>query len=272
AAGYRAVAPDMRGYGATDAPDSVAEYDIVHTSDDMVGILDALGEDSAVMVGHDWGSIVAWNTVMRYPDRFTGLIAMSVPYGGRSSVSPMAAWRQAFGDNFYYILYHNEAGGVAEAEYDSDPRGILSRLYLSPTSPRETPTITDPKRAAGGWIGRLGAPRGLPDWLSQQDLDYVVSQFEQAGFRGGVNYYRNFQRNWELAADLPQRVTVPTLFIAGERDIVIAGASADQLTASMSRVVDDLRGVVLIPEIGHWVQQEAPRRTNELMLEFLDEL
>ncbi|MDA1372863.1 MAG: alpha/beta hydrolase [Proteobacteria bacterium] len=270
AAGYRVVAPDMRGYGETDKPAAVNDYDTVHTAGDMVGILDALGEETAIMVGHDWGSLVAWNTVLMYPDRFSALIAMSVPYGGRAAQSPLASWKAAFGDNFYYILYHNEAGGVAEAEYDSDPRGLISRLYLSPQSPREAPTITDPKRSAGGWIGRLGAPIGLPDWLTQQDLDYVVGQFEMAGFRGGVNYYRNFHRNWEITEHLDGvKVAVPTLFIAGERDVVIAGASKEALTNSMSRVVDDLRGVILIPEIGHWVQQEAPEATNAAMLEFL---
>lgn len=270
AAGYRVVAPMMRGYGDTDAPANVDEYDIVHLAGDMVGVLDALEEETAIMVGHDWGALVAWNSVLLHPDRFTALIAMSVPYGGRGSQSPMTAWRQAFGDNFYYILYHNEPGGVAEAEYDADPRGLLSRLYLSPTSPREAPTITDPKRSAGGWIGRLGAPKGLPDWLTQEDLDYIVAQFEQSGFRGGINYYRNFHRNWEITEHLANaKITVPTLFIAGTRDIVIAGATQEQLTGSMSRVVDDLRGVVLIPDIGHWVQQEAPSATNAAMLEFL---
>ena len=162
---------------------------------------------------------------------------------------------------------------MAEAEYDSDPGGLISRLYLSPTSPRAAPTITDPLRSAGGWIGRLGAPLGLPDWLSQEDLDYVVGQLDQAGFRGGVNYYRNFHRNWEISLEYESdRVTVPTVFIAGSRDVVIGGASAEQLTAMMSRVTDDLRGVVLIPGIGHWVQQEAPEETNAAMLEFLDGL
>ena len=272
-AGYRAVAPDMRGYGGTDAPPAVEDYDIIDLTDDMVGILDALGEETAVMVGHDWGALVAWNAVIRYPARFDGLIAMSVPYGGTAPRSPMEGWREAFGENFFYILYHNEPGGVAEADYDSDPRGIISRLYLSPDSPREAPTVTDPHRSAGGWIGRLGAPTGLPDWLSQEDLDYIVGEFEQTGFRGGVNYYRNFHRNWEISREYESdRVTVPTLFVAGARDMVIGGASAEQLTASMSRVTDDLRGVVLIPEIGHWVQQEAPEETNATMLEFLSGL
>lgn len=269
-AGYRVVAPDMRGYGETDAPADVDDYDIVHLAADMVGVLDALGEETAIMVGHDWGSIVAWNSVLLHPDRFTALIAMSVPYGGRAAQSPLESWKAAFEDNFYYILYHNEPDGVAEAEYDSDPRGLLSRLYLSPRSPRAAVVNTDPKRASGGWIDRLGAPLGLPDWLTQDDLDYVVSQFENAGFRGGVNYYRNFHRNWEITEHLEGvKVEVPTLFIAGERDVVIAGAQQEQLTRSMSRVVNDLRGVVLIPEIGHWVQQEAPEATNAAMLEFL---
>lgn len=272
-AGYRVVAPDMRGYGATDAPAAVDDYDINALSADMLGILDALNEPSAIMIGHDWGAIVAWQTVLRYPDRFPALIAMSVPYTGRSTRSPMDMWRESFGDNFYYILYHNEAGGVAEAEYDADPEGLLSRLYLSPDSPRQAPRITDRHRSAGGWIGRLGAPLGLPDWLSQADLDYFVSQFRQAGFRGGVNYYRNFHRNWEIANEFgEQEIRVPTLFIAGSQDIVINGASAEQLTAAMSRVVSDLRRVELIPDIGHWVQQEAPERSNELILEFLSEL
>ena len=272
-AGYRVVAPDMRGYGETDAPSNVDDYDIVHLAGDMVGILDALDEEKAIMVGHDWGAIVAWHSVLLHPERFSSLIAMSVPYSGRPKQSLMEGWKATYGDNFFYILYHNEPGGIAEAEYDSDPRGILSRLYLSPKSPREAPTITNRSRSAGGWIGRLGAPKGLPSWLTEEDLDYIVSQFENAGFRGGINYYRNFQRNWEITENLQDvKVKVPTLFIAGEKDMVIAHATAEDLTRGMNRAVDDLRGVVLIPDIGHWVQQEAPEQTNVAMLKFLKEL
>jgi pimeloyl-ACP methyl ester carboxylesterase len=270
AAGYRVVAPDMRGYGESDKPDNVDDYDIYHLADDMVGILDALGEEQAIMVGHDWGSIVAWHSVLIHPERFSALVAMSVPYGGRAPQSPMVGWQNTFKDNFYYILYHNEPDGAAEAEYDSDPMRLISRLYSSPDSPREAPEITDPSRSAGGFIGRLGAPISLPVWLGQEDLNYVVGQFEKSGFRGGVNYYRNFGRNWDITEELTNtRVTVPTLFIAGEKDVVIAGASKEQLSGAMSRVVDNLHDVLLIPEIGHWVQQEAPEETNQAMSEFL---
>ena len=260
----------MRGYGKTDAPEDVDSYDIVHLAADMAGILDALDIEKATMVGHDWGAIVAANAVLMHPDRFNGLILMSVPYGGRGPQSMMDTWTAQYGDNFFYILYHNEEGGVAEAEYDSDPRGILSRLYLSPDSPREAPTVTDPKRSAGGWIPRLGAVKGLPDWLTQDELDYMVSTFEKSGFRGGVNYYRNFHRNWEITEHLDGvKIGVPTIFIAGSEDIVIRGATAPMLKMMMSQGVEELRDVVLVPEMGHWIQQEAPEATNEAMLEFL---
>jgi pimeloyl-ACP methyl ester carboxylesterase len=271
-AGYRVAAPDMRGYGATDAPENVEDYNILELTADMAGLVDALGEEKAIIVGHDWGSIVAWHSVLLHPDKFSALVAMSVPYSGRPAQSPLLGWQQSFGDNFYYILYHQEPG-VAETEYNANPEGLLSRLYLSPDSPRHPPVITSPLRSAGGWIGRMGAPMGLPDWLTQQDLDYFVSQFRMAGFRGGINYYRNFHRNWELTPQLENaHVTVPTLFIAGEKDVVIGRATQPQLQGAMSRVVDDLRGVVLLPEAGHWIQQEKPEETNAAILQFLRSL
>lgn len=271
-AGFHAVAPDLRGYGKSDAPEAVEDYDIVHLTADAVGILDALGEETAVVVGHDWGALVAWNCVLLHPERFRALIAMSVPYGGRPPESPIDTWKRTFGDNFFYILYFQEPG-AAEAEFDADPRGILSRLYLSPDSPREKPEVTDPKRSAGGWIPRLGAPKESPDWFTDEDLDYYVEQFTDAGFRGGINFYRNFDRNWKITPQLDGvQVKQPVLFIAGEKDIVIRGAGVEQLTALMGRATEDLRGVKLFPDAGHWVQQERPQETNAAMIEFLKSL
>jgi len=271
-AGYHAVAPDMRGYGKTDKPINIEDYDITHLTGDLVGIVDAMGEEQAILISHDWGSIVSWQAMLLHPSRFSALAAMSVPYSGRSPVSPIDAMRRAYKDNFFYILYFQE-WNVAEREFDADPRGVLSRLYTSPDTPLETPEITDPKRGAGGWIPRRGAPKELPDWLTQEDLDYYVNEFTEAGFRGGINYYRNFHRNWEITPQLAGvKIEAPVTFIAGEKDVVIGGRSAEQLTAGMQRAVTDLRGVTLIPETGHWVQQERPAETNAAIMKFLESL
>ena len=276
-AGYRAIAPDMRGYGGSDAPPHSEDYDIRHLCADLDGLVSAYGEEQAVLVGHDWGAVAGWMCALLTPDRYRAVVNMSVPYGGRAQRSPLETWKETYGDNFFYILYFQEIGedgaGVAEAEFDADPRAILSRLYTSPDTPREAPAVTDPLRAAGGWIPRLGAPTELPPWLSQQDLDYYVSQFEQAGFRGGISYYRNFHRNWEITPELDGAlVPQPALFIAGERDGVIGGADQEQLEALHARGVADLRGVHLIEGAGHWVQQEEPEQVNALLIEFLGSL
>jgi pimeloyl-ACP methyl ester carboxylesterase len=274
AAGYRVVAPDMRGYGGSDRPDAVEAYDIHQLSGDLVGLLDAMGRKTAIIAGHDWGAAVAWNSVLLHPDRFTALAAMSVPYGGRGAVRPTDGMRQANGENFFYMLYHQELDangrGVADAEYDADPRGLLLRLYGSTNTPLNPPTVTDPKRAAGGWIPRLGEPKQLPAWLSEAELAYFVEEFRRAGFRGGVNYYRNIDRNWETTPQLTgAKIAMPVMFVAGAQDLVIRGASAEQLTAMMSRTASDLRSVTVVPGAGHWIQQEKPEEVNALLMAFL---
>jgi pimeloyl-ACP methyl ester carboxylesterase len=269
AAGYHVVAPDMRGYGASDKPANIEDYNIRELSADLVGLLDAMNEKTATLVGHDWGAIVAWNSMLLHPDRFTALAAMSVPFSGRPDASPLDSMKRSYGDNFYYILYFQEPG-VAEAEFDADPKAILSRLYSVTGAPLDPPQVTDPKASAGGWIPRLGAPRELPPWLSSADLEYFVEEFKNAGFRGGINYYRNFHRNWEITPELSgKRISAPVMFLAGQDDIVIRGAKPENLKAQISRVADDLRSVTVIPNSGHWIQQERPEEVNARLLEFL---
>ena len=273
AAGYHAVAPDMRGYGGTDAPAAVEDYDIFHLCGDLVGLIEALGEEQAVLVAHDWGAVVARDCVRLEPDHFSAVVNMSVPFGGPGPTAPIENMQRQYGDNFYYILYFQEldadGNGVADAEFDADPRGILSGLYLTGAT-RRPPEVTDPLRAAGGWIPRLGVPTDFPAWISADELDYYAEEFTRAGFRGGINYYRNFQRNWELTPELRgEPVSQPAMFIAGENDSVIGGATQDALAARLSQAATDPRGVHLIPGAGHWVQQQEPQEVNRLLLEFL---
>ncbi|MEE2776200.1 MAG: alpha/beta hydrolase [Acidobacteriota bacterium] len=277
AAGYRAVAPDMRGYGSTSAPREIEAYDTPTLCRDLIGLIDHYGEEQAVLVGHDWGAAVVWNCSLIEAARVRGVAALSVPYGGRGETHPIESMKEGFGENFFYMLYFQEldedGNGIADAEFGADPRTLLKSLYTSPDTLREPPTITDPLRSAGGWIGRLGMPTEFPPWFSQVDLDYYVGEFERAGFRGGINYYRNIGRSWELTPELAgARVTPPALFIAGEQDGVIGGATKEQLEASLGAVADDLRGVHLIPATGHWVQQEKGSETNDLLISFLTSL
>ncbi len=268
-AGYRVLAPDMRGYGGSDAPNSVDAYTIQKLTQDIVNVIESSDERQATLVGHDWGALVAWHSVLMYPDYFNGLAALSFPYSPRGSESIIDRLKAAHGETFHYFLYFQE-DGVAEAEFDADPRGILERLYASPETPRAAPTVTDPLLSAGGFIPRLGKPLERPAWMTEADLDHYVEQFEKSGFRGGINYYRNMHRNWETTPELADAtIDIPVMFLAGAKDIVIAGANEEQLRAGMEITAKDLRAVTVVPEAGHWIQQERPEIVNDALLSFL---
>lgn len=272
AAGYRGIAPDMPGYGGTDSLPAIDDYNIKTIASHVVGVLDALGIAQAILVGHDWGAAIAWGTIQLYPERFSALVNMSVPYRPHAPAPPMQILKRRFGDRFFYQLYFQKPG-VAEAEFDADPRAILSRLYCSPNTFRMKPVVEDKDYRAGGWIPRLGEPKELPAWITPVDIDYYVEEFSRKGFHGGINYYRNIDRNWELLAPFAQKpITQPVLFIAGDKDMVIGGASAEDLKSSMAAMVPNLKDVVLFPGIGHWVQQEAATETNEALLSFIKAL
>ena len=270
-AGYHAIAPDMRGFGGTDAPLSVQDYDIHHLVADMVGIVDKAAADQAVIVGHDWGSVVAWHSALLHPERFRAVVAMSVPHFGRPQAPPTQIWKQRHGDDFYYILYHQQPGR-AEAEYDANPEGLLRMLYASPDSPRSAATITNAHKDAGGWIGRWGQPLTLPDWISEAELAVYVNEFRAAGFRGGLNWYRNFDRNWELMKGVDEVIRVPALFIVGDRDLVVAGMDQETIEKRMRPLVPDLSAIIWLKGAGHWIQQERPEECNQALLKFLAQL
>ncbi len=266
AAGYHAVAPDVRGYGRSDAPESIERYSMRNLVDDAVGLLDALGVDRAVVVGHDWGAPMAWHCALLYPNRFAAVVALSVPYLPRSgTVPPTQALKRVFADSFFYILHFQEPG-VAEAELEADVRRAM-RLTLyawSGDAPTGAAYPTKPKDAK--LFDAMPEPGPLPPWLTEGDLDYYVGEFERTGFRGGLNRYRNMDRDWEELAQLQDaKVRQPALFIAGDRDPVLSFTRIDGLKTH----VPDLRKTVLLPGCGHWTQQERPSEVNRELIEFL---
>ena len=266
-AGFHAVAPDQRGYGQTDKPQDIAQYTQLHMVGDIVGLLDALGEETATIVGHDWGAPVAWNSALLRPDRFTRVVGMSVPYTPRGDFQPTLGLRAAFGENFFYILYFQEPG-VAEAELEADVNLTMRSLLFSASGDMPRPDVPPPPRpaATAKFLDGVVNPETLPAWLSQADVDFFVNEFKSSGFRGGLNWYRNMDRNWDMmGAWRNAKVTVPALFITGEKDVVRSFAPEDTIRQN----VPNLKDLVIVPGAGHWVQQERPAEVNAALIKFL---
>lgn len=267
-AGFRAVAPDMRGYGASECPAAVDQYTLLHLVGDMVGLLDALEAPSAVIAGHDWGAPVAWHAALLRPDRFRAVIALSVPFRPRGAKRPTSVMPQS-ADAVFYQLYFQEPG-VAEAELARDVRRTLRMLFRTPG--REVPQKATMVPRGGGWLTAMPEPGPLPGWLTAADLEFYAQQYERTGFSGGLNWYRNIDRNWELLAPWHHaRVEVPALYVAGERDLVLSFPGGKEMVANLKNFVPQLRRTLIIPECGHWTQQEKPEEVNEALISFLRE-
>jgi pimeloyl-ACP methyl ester carboxylesterase len=269
AAGFHAVAPDMRGYGRSGRPEAVDQYTLLHLVGDMVGLLDALGAGQAVIAGHDWGAAVAWHAALLRPDRFRAVIGLSVPFRPRGPVAPTSVMPRREDAMFYQLYFQHP--GEAEAELERDVRQTFVKMLgnVPRGAPPSGPVGMVPR--SGGFLTRIPSPAALPAWLSEGDIDFYVGEFERTGFRGGLNWYRNIDRNWELLAPFAgTKVTVPALYMAGDRDLVVA--FMDQAVANLANDVPQLRGKVMLSDCGHWTQQERASEVNAAMIEFLHEL
>lgn len=264
-AGYHVLAPDQRGYGGSSRPAEITAYDVAALTGDLVGLLDDVGAERAVWVGHDWGAPVAWGAAQLHPDRVLGVAGLSVPPVPRSQVPPTSAFRGIFGENFFYMLYFQQPG-VADAELDSDPALTIRRMMggLRPPDAETAARMAAP--GPMGFIERLPEPDALPDWISTDELAHYTAEFTRSGFTGGLNWYRNLDRNWEILAD-PAATTIdmPALFIAGTADPVLAFTRRDRTTELVTGPYRE----VLLDDAGHWLQQERPAEVNAALLEFI---
>jgi pimeloyl-ACP methyl ester carboxylesterase len=269
AAGYHVLAPDQRGYGRTTRPTDIAAYNIAELSADLIGLLDDVGADKAVFIGHDWGSPVVWSSAQLHPDRVAAVVGMSVPPVPRSQIPPTKAFRAIFGDNFFYMLYFQEPG-PADVELGGDPRRTITRMLNGLTrSDDPAAALRMIKPGPAGFIDRLPEADVLPDWITASEVDHYVAEFTRTGFTGGLNWYRNLDRNWELMADPPATtIAVPAMFIGGTADPVLSFMRTDRAP----EVVTGRYREVLIEDAGHWLQQEKPEQVNELLLDFLSSL
>jgi len=278
AAGFHAVAPDMRGYGKSDAPEAIDQYTIFHLVGDLVGLLDALEAPTAVIVGHDWGANIAWQAARLRPDRFRAVVALSVPFRPRGPVRPTSVMPQTADAQFYQLYF--QSPGVAEAELERDPRATVRNMLYGASGDGAAARAAAASSGAspnlgmvpkgGGFLRGSGAPATLPAWLSEADIDFYAGEFKRSGFRGGLNYYRNIDRNWELTAAFADvKVTIPALYVAGDRDMVVSFPGTDQLLANLKQFVPALRNIQMLPGCGHWTQQERPGEVSAAIIDFV---
>jgi pimeloyl-ACP methyl ester carboxylesterase len=269
-AGFHAVAPDQRGYCRSDRPEAIGSYTLLHLVGDVIGLMDALGEESAVVVGHDWGAPVAWHTALMRPDRVRGVAALSVPYRPRPPGPPLRLLRDAVGEGFYQLYFQEP--GVADAELSWNTRSTFRRFLFSGSGEGSLAQAGAEAvvPAGGGFLDIMSEPEVLPDWLHEADIDVFVEEFERSGFTGGLNWYRNIDRNWELtAAWRAAMVEPPALFVTGDHDLTVHFPGARRGIEGMARWVANLRQSLMLPRCGHWTQQERPAEVNAALLEFL---
>jgi pimeloyl-ACP methyl ester carboxylesterase len=244
-AGYRVLAPDQRGYGGSSRPGAVEDYDIHALTGDLVGLLDDVGVDRAVFIGHDWGAMVVWHTALLHPDRVRAVAGLSVPPIPRARTRPTERWREKFGDDFYMLRFQEP--GVADAEMEYDVAATMRGMFA----------------------GLVEGDAPLPDWITGDEFDFYVTEFSRTGFTGALNWYRNYDRNWESTPQLADaKITAPALFVGGTADPV--GPTMNPARARELAVGPYTEK--WIAGAGHWVQQERADEVNRILLAFLTEV
>jgi pimeloyl-ACP methyl ester carboxylesterase len=274
-AGFTACAIDVRGYGGSDKPEAVTDYDMEHMIDDVLGVVETLSPDRrAILIGHDWGAPIVWNTALARPDRVRAVCGLSVPYAG----VPLKPFTEVFDElytkknRFFYQAYF-QAADVAEEEAQRDVRDYLRKFYYALCGDAPDGTWPRNKTADATLLQGLVDPDPFPAWLGDDDLEYYVDEFEKSGFRGPINRYRNHVRDFAYLQQFKGRkIEQPALFIGGSRDLVLTSAGRVDFLARMRAEIPDLRGADILEGCGHWTQQERPDDVNERVLAWLQSL
>lgn len=268
--GYRAVAPDMRGYGRSDAPTGVASYTNEKAALDLIGLLDDMDEGEAVFVGLDFGAALVWELCLRHPDRVRAAVVFNNPFVGRGKRRPSELWARIAEKHFLHLHYFQELG-PADSELNERPRDFLSSIYYALSGDYHYLDIWSHPTSGNGYLDVL--PKGPPlpwRWMAQDEFDVFAEEFTRTGFTGGLNWYRALDLNWELTEPFNDaNVEVPVFFLYGERDCDMEGFSGSDPIGTMKSRVPDLREVAMVPGAGHLVQMEKPDDVNRLLTRFL---
>ena len=275
-AGYHAIAPDLRGYGLSDSPVEFHRYTILDIMSDLIGLLDALNIRQVAVIGNDWGANIAWQCVQIRPDRFHAIVALGVPFMARAPLMPSHLFPQN-DQTWFYTIYFSQPL-LAAQELEQDISTSLKKIYFWASSegshnPEASHNPFSMLSKQDGLLGSLPLPDNRPKWLTQEDFEVFVNSFKKSGFSGGLNYYRNLDQNWEQQGAFHDlKIKVPALYLVGEHDTGLAMPGMQQIIAEMPKFIANLQGSHIIPNSGHWLQQEAPDQVNQKMIDFLHSL
>ena len=264
-AGFRAIAPDQRGYGRTTAPPNVADYRISKLIDDVHGLLDALELETAVFIGHDWGALLLWQMAMLAPERMEKLVALNIPHFAQPPVDPIAIFRERFGDDFYIVNFQDS--DEADRVFAADPAHFINRMMRKNMITREQYEKLPPEYQVINLLRATRAAEASGDaLLTESELEYYAAGFTRSGFTGPINWYRNWTQNWKQLRGIDPQIRIPTLFIGAANDVIVG----PQHIEGMKPLIDDLT-VHVLDDCGHWTQQERPEQVNQLILDWLVE-
>ncbi|EFJ13514.1 hypothetical protein SELMODRAFT_181715 [Selaginella moellendorffii] len=268
AAGYRVVAPDLRGFGQTDAPHGMEKYTSLHIVGDLVGLLDALGEEKVFVAGHDWGAIIAWDVCLFRPDRVKALVALSVPYSPRNPKHSFSqSLKRVLGEGYYFSRFQEP--GRPEADFARfDAKTVVKKMLLN--SKGEVLVAPKDKEV----MDILEEPTELPPWISEEELDYYAQEFSRTGFTTGLNYYRAANLSWELKAPWTMvKISVPALFVTGDRDLVYCTPGIRDYVdkGRLKADVPNLKETIVLSS-GHFMQQESAGEVNSILVSFFGEI
>ena len=267
AAGRWVIAPDQRGYGLTECPEPVEAYDMGHLTGDLVGLLDHLGVDKAVFCGHDWGGIIVWAMPLLHPERCAGIIGLNTPFTPRLPIDPIEMYRRAYGDQMYIV--HFQTPDVADAQLGADPEKTIRYFMRLPGDSVEAFEARPAEKrglALQEGLARYDPAADRHQVLRPQELAVFTEHFARTGFTGGINWYRNFTRNWQQAEHLPRRIdAIPCLMIMAEHDVVLPPSLCDR----MGDQIEDLEKVLILGS-GHWTQQEKPAEVSATLIDWMD--
>jgi pimeloyl-ACP methyl ester carboxylesterase len=270
--GFKVLAIDVRGYGKSSKPEEVEKYDMLSLVNDILGIIKEEDAEKAILIGHDWGAPICWNTAALHPNKVKAVIGLSVPHARRGTISNSELWRTMYKDNFFYQTYF-EKEGVAEEELERNIGVSLRKIYYWISAEGHDAKVKTNFEKNSELLDGLVDPNPFPSWLTEEDLNFYINEFTNSGFRGPINRYRNQDRDWENIPELSElKIEVPSFFIGGGKDSIRKFIKGYDLYENPGKHCNDFYGKIIIEKAGHWVQQEAPKETTDGIISFLKKL